>query len=44
MVPFLKRGRKLINVCGGGIQEPRMGLFKDLLALCEICEHVNQYK
>jgi hypothetical protein len=41
MVHFLKRGRKLINA--GELQETRLGLFKELLTLCEQYKHINQY-
>ena len=41
MVHFLKRGRKLINA--GELKEPRLSLFKELLALAEENKHVNQY-
>ncbi len=41
MTHFLKRGRKLMNV--GELKEPRLGMFKELLALCEEHKHVNQY-
>lgn len=42
MIHFLKRGRKLIN--SGELKEPRLGLFKELLKLCDLNRHVNQYK
>ena len=42
MVHFLKRGRKLMNA--GELQEPRLSLFKELLALCETNKHKNQYE
>lgn len=42
MVHFLKRGRKLMN--GGELKEPRLGLFKELLVLCEQFKHKNQYQ
>lgn len=42
MTHFLKRGRKLINA--GELQEPRLGLFKELLALCEQYKRKNQYE
>ena len=42
MVHFLKRGRKLMNA--GELKEPRLTMFKELLALCEKYKHVNQYK
>lgn len=41
MVHFLKRGRKLMNA--GELQEPRLGMFKELLAMCEKYKHLNQY-
>lgn len=42
MIHFLKRCRKLIN--SGELKEPRLGLFKELLQLCDRNKHVNQYK
>ena len=42
MLHFMKRGRKLLNA--GELKEPRLSLFKDLLALAEKNKHVNQYK
>lgn len=42
MVHFLKRGRKLINA--GELQEPRLSLFKELMALCEEYKRKNQWK
>ena len=42
MVHFLKRGRKLLNA--GELKEPRLSLFKELLALAEENKHVNQYQ
>ena len=42
MVHFLKRGRKLMNA--GELQEPRLGMFKELLALSEQYRHKNQYE
>ena len=42
MVHFLKRGRKLMNA--GELKEPRLTMFKELLALSEKYKHVNQYK
>ena len=42
MVHFLKRGRKLIN--SGELKEPRLSLFKELLALADENKHVNQYQ
>jgi len=41
MVHFLKRGRKLMNA--GELKEPRLGMFKKLLALADENKHVNQY-
>ena len=41
MVHFLKRGRKLMNA--GELQEPRLGMFKELLELSEQNKHKNQY-
>lgn len=42
MVHFLKRGRKLTNA--GGMQEPRLSKFKELLELCDQYRRVNQWK
>lgn len=42
MVHFLKRGRKLMNA--GELQEPRVSMFKELLALIEENKHKNQYQ
>ncbi len=42
MVHFLKRGRKLMNA--GELQEPRLGMFKELLELSECYKHKNQYE
>ena len=42
MVHFLKRGRKLMNA--GELQEPRLGMFKELLVLSEQKKHKNQYE
>lgn len=42
MIHFLKRGRKLMNA--GELKEPRLTMFKELLALSEKYKHVNQYK
>ncbi|MBP9993389.1 MAG: hypothetical protein KBT67_00390 [bacterium] len=41
MVHFLKRNRKLMNA--GELQEPRLGMFKELLELCEQYRRKNQY-
>ena len=42
MVHFLKRGRKLMNA--GELQEPRQGMFKELLELSEKYRRKNQYQ
>jgi len=42
LVHFLKRGRKLMNA--GELKEPRLSLFKELLALSEQYKRVNQWK
>ena len=42
MVHFLKRGRKLMNA--GELQEPRLGMFKELLELSEQYKRKNQYQ
>ena len=42
MVHFLKRGRKLMNA--GELQEPRQGMFKELLELSEKDRRKNQYQ
>ena len=42
MVHFLKRGRKLMNA--SELKEPRLGMFKELLLLCEKYKHLNQNK
>ena len=42
MLHFMKRGRKLIN--SGELKEPRLSLFKELLALSEQYKRVNQWK
>lgn len=41
MVHFLKRNRKLMNA--GEMPEERMGMFKNLLELCEQNKRKNQY-
>lgn len=41
MVHFLKRGRKLMNA--GELKEPRLTLFKELLALSEQYKHKKQW-
>lgn len=42
MVHFLKRGRKLMNA--GELAEPRLSMFKELLALSEQYRRKNQYE
>jgi len=42
MVHFLKRNRKLMNA--GELKEPRLTMFKELLALCEQYKRKNQYE
>ena len=42
LVHFLKRGRKLMNA--GELKEPRLGMFKELLALSERYKRKNQYE
>jgi len=42
MVHFLKRGRKLMNA--GELQEPRLGMFSELLALSGQYRRKNQYE
>ena len=42
LVHFLKRGRKLMNA--GELKEPRLGMFKELLALSEQYKRKNQYE
>ena len=42
LVHFLKRGRKLMNA--GELIEPRLGMFKELLALCDQYKRKNQYE
>ena len=42
MVHFLKRGRKLMNA--GELDEPRLGMFKELLELSEKYRRKNQYQ
>ena len=41
MCHFLKRNRKLMNT--GELIEPRLKRFNELLVLCELYKHVNQY-
>lgn len=42
MLNWLKVNRKKMNA--GELQEPRLGMFKGLLELCELYRHKNQYK
>lgn len=42
MLNWLKANRKRMNA--GGLQEPRLEKFKELLALTEENKHVNQWK
>ncbi len=42
MTHFLKRGRKLMNA--DELKEPRLTMFKNLLALSEQYKHKNQYQ
>ena len=42
MLHFMKRGRKMINA--GELKEPRLGMFKKLLALSEQYKRKNQYE
>ncbi len=42
MTHFMKRGRKLMNA--GELKEPRLGMFKELLALSEQYKRKNQYE
>ena len=42
MVHFLKRGRKLMNAVE--LKEPRLSMFKELLALAEEYKRKNQYQ
>lgn len=41
MCHFLKRNRKLLNA--GELCETRLGLFRELLTICEQYKHVNQW-
>lgn len=41
-VHFLKRGRKMMNA--GELKEPRLKMFKELLALSSRYKHINQWK
>lgn len=41
MVHFMKRNRKLLNA--GELQETRLGMFRELLALSEQYRRKNQY-
>lgn len=42
LVHFLKRGRKQMNA--GGLKEPRMTMFKELMELSEKYKRKNQYQ
>lgn len=42
IVHFLKRGRKMLNA--GELKEPRLSMFKELLALSEQYERKNQWR
>jgi len=42
MLNWLKANRKKMNA--GGLQEPRLGMFKELLELSERNKHKNQYE
>lgn len=42
LVHFLKRNRKVMNA--GELKEPRLSMFKELLALSEQYKHKNQYQ
>jgi hypothetical protein len=42
MLNWLKANRKKMNA--GELKEPRLTMFKELLALSEKYKHVNQYK
>lgn len=42
MVHFLKRNRKLMNA--SELAEPRLNMFKELLALSELYKRKNQYE
>ena len=42
LVHFLKRNRKLMNA--GELKEPRLEMFRELLALTERYKRVNQYQ
>ena len=42
MLNFVKHNRKLMNK--GEMKEPRLGMFKELLALCEQNRRKNQYQ
>ena len=41
MLNWLKATRKRMNA--GALQEPRLGMFKDILAICEQYRRKNQY-
>lgn len=38
---WMKHNRKQMNA--GELKEPRLGIFKELLAICELYRHKNQY-
>ena len=42
MLNWLKANRKKMNA--GELKEPRLGMFKELQALCEQYRHKNQYE
>lgn len=42
LVNWTKQQRKLMNAVE--LKEPRLGMFKELLELCEKYKHLNQYK
>ena len=41
LVNWTKQQRKLMNA--GELKEPRLGMFKELMELCEQCKRKNQY-
>ena len=42
LLNWTKQQRKLMNA--GELKEPRLGMFKELLVLCEQFKHKNQYQ
>ena len=42
LVNWTKQQRKLMNA--GELKEPRLGMFKELMELCEKYRRVNQYQ